>query len=250
MLEVTTEDRVVWLRIPHPVELGNSALRLAWELLDACAETETRDERPVAIVLTSGGPAFGIRPPGCAAECDAVAGLWGDATAAVSRLGAPTIAVLGGDALGPAWELALACDLRIAAADVSVGSPEIRWGRMPSAGGTQRLVRLAGIGTALRLLLLEEALPAMDALDLGLLHRVVPATELETALEELLAGFRAAAPLALAYAKEAAVHGADLPLQDGLRLEADLAALLQTTDDQAEGVNAFLERRTARFEGR
>src|SRR5262249_44333911 len=144
----------------------------------------------------------------------------------------------------------LACDLRLAAAHVRLGSPEVRWGRIPAAGGTQRLARLVGPATALRLLLLGEMLAAPTALELGLVHRVVPAAELDAASEAMPGELAAGAPLALAYAKEAVQRAGDLPLPDGLRLEADLAALLQTTHDRAEGLAAFRERRAPRFEAR
>src|SRR5439155_16888879 len=112
--------------------------------------------------------------------------------------------------------------------------------------GTQRLARLVGPATALRLLLLGEVLTAPTALELGLVHRVVPAAELDAACEGMLGELSAGGPLALAYAKEAVHRAGDLPLTDGLRLEADLAALLQTTHDRAEGLAAFRERRAPR----
>src|SRR5207302_10501658 len=114
----------------------------------------------------------------------------------------------------------------------------------------RRLRRLVGPAGALRLLRLGEVLDAPAAQAHGLLHRVVPATELDTAIEALLDGLRAAAPIALAYAKEAVHAAADTPLPAGLRLEADLATLLQTTADRAEGIAAFQARRAPRFEGR
>jgi enoyl-CoA hydratase len=241
---------VVRFSVAGPQSLGGASQYLAADFIEACAEIEAREERPVAVVLVCAGSAFFLTPPSCAVDCDGVGAAWADATAAVARLGPPTIAVLAGDALGPAWELALACDLRIAASHVRVGSPEIRWGRMPAAGGTQRLARLAGIGTALRLLLLGEVMSATQALEIGLLHQVVPADGLEPAAEVVLDRLRTAAPIALAYTKEAAIRGVELPLEDGLRLEADLAALLQTTQDRAEGVASFLQRRAPRYEGR
>jgi enoyl-CoA hydratase len=131
-----------------------------------------------------------------------------------------------------------------------VGSPEVRYGRLPRAGGAQRLARLVGAGRALPLLLLGELVPADEALRLRLLHVVVPHTALDARLEALVAGFRASAPIALAYAREAARDGSRLTLEAGLRLEADLTALLQTTADRAEGLASFKARRPPRFDGR
>ena len=252
MSVLTTNEResVIWLEASEPAEPGEAAARLGYQLADACVALEERAERPLAVVLRGGLRGFWLRPPRNAAECDAAGPGWAEAAAAIDRLSLPTIAVLEGEAIGPAWELALACDLRLAAADARVGSPEVAFGRLPAAGGTQRLTRLAGPAVALRLLLLGDVLAASDALALGLVHRVAPAAELDRQLEDLLAALRRGAPIALAYAREAVRAAADLPLAAGLRLEADLSALLQTTHDRAEGIDAFLERRPPRFEGR
>jgi enoyl-CoA hydratase len=204
----------------------------------------------VAVALVSEGAAFCAVPPRDAADCDAAANAWDRAADALARVGPPTLAVLAADALGPAWALALACDLRLAAREARVGSPEVRWGRLPAAGVTQRLPRLAGPGVALRLLLLGEVLGATDAHALGLVHRVAPAAALDATREELLGELRAAAPIALGYTKEAIHQALELPLPAGLRLEADLAALLQTTHDRVEGLTAYHQRRAPSFEAR
>lgn len=249
-LQVDDQQDVVFLRVPRAVRLGHDSDRLAWQLIDACKGIQERDDRPVAIALIGTGGAFAVLPAQSGADLDASAAAWREATAAVAGLAPPTIAAIGGDAIGPAFELALACDLRIAAEDAHLGAPEVRLGRMPSAGGTQRLARAIGRGVALRLLLLGERLPAAEAEQLGIVHRLASAGDLDLRLEELLNDLCAAAPIALAYTKEAIRHGIDLPLGTGLRLEADLAALLQTTDDRAEGIQAFKQGRAPRFEGR
>jgi enoyl-CoA hydratase len=250
VLEQTERERVVYLRVPWPAAPGAASTRLAGALVDACLAIAERPVPPAAVALVGGGDAYCVRPPRDAADCGAAAPAWAEATAAVAGLAPPTVAAIGGDAVGPAWELALACDLRLAAATARVGSPEVRWGRLPAAGGTQRLTRLVGPAEALRLLLLGDVLDGPAAQAHGLVHRVVPATALDTALEVLLDGLRAAAPIALAYAKEAIHAAVDTPLAAGLRLEADLATLLQTTADRAEGIAAFQARRASRFEGR
>jgi enoyl-CoA hydratase len=247
-LEVSEDGGIVYLRVPHPLPLGALAERLGWAIADACAQIDEREQPPAGVALVGGGSAFCVAPPRSGADCDALGPAWAGATAAVARLGPPTLAVLSGDAIGPAWELALACDLRLAGAAARVGSPEVRWGRMPAAGGTQRLVRLAGPAVALRVLLLGEVLAAPEALTLGLLHRVVAADAVAATQEDMLDGLRESAPIALGYAKEAVRQGTELPLAAGLRLEADLAALLQTTRDRAEGLTAFHERRAPRYE--
>jgi enoyl-CoA hydratase/carnithine racemase len=250
VLEISEDRQVVYLRVPSPAALGPDSARLAGQLVDACLAIAERQVPPVGVALVGGGAAFCAAPPRDAAECDAASPAWAEATAALGALGPPTVAAIGGDAIGPAWELALACDLRLAADTARVGSPEVRWGRIPAAGGTQRLTRLLGPAEALRLLLLSELLDAPRAAARGLLHRAVPAAELGSALEAALDQWRGAAPIALAYAKEAVHAAVETPLAAGLRLEADLASLLQTTADRAEGLAAFHARRTPRFSGR
>jgi enoyl-CoA hydratase/carnithine racemase len=249
-LDVSEQDGIILVRVAAPAGRGTAAARLAWAIVDACARIDEREAPPAAVALVSDGSAFCLEPPRSGADCDAVGSAWAAATAAVARLGPPTLAVIGGDAIGPAWELALACDLRLAVAEARVGSPEVRWGHMPVAGGTQRLVRLAGPAVALRLLLLGQVLTAGEAVALGLVHRVVAAEALESAQAELFDALRGSAPVALGYAKEAVRQGLELPREAGLRLEADLAALLQTTRDRAAGLAAYHERRAPHYKAR
>jgi enoyl-CoA hydratase/carnithine racemase len=250
LLDQAEQAGIVYLQVAAPVVGGPAVERLGWAIADACAALDEREVPPSGVALVGTGGAFCVQPPRSGAECDAVGPAWAAATAAVARLGPPTVAIIGGDAVGPAWELALACDLRLATTEARVGSPEARWGRLPAAGGTQRLVRLGGPALALRLLLLGELLTASEALVFGLVHRVAPAEGLAAAQETLLDALRAGAPVALGYTKEAVRQGLELPLEAGLRLEADLAALLLTTSDRAEGLAAFDARRTPRYEGR
>jgi enoyl-CoA hydratase/carnithine racemase len=240
----------VYLTLSEPVALGRESDRLAWQLVDACRAISEADEQPVGVALVGRGGAFFTAPPRSAADCDAASGAWRAATAALAGLGPPTVTAMQGEAAGPALELALAADLRVAAADAALGLPEVRFGRIPSAGGTQRLSRAVGQGTALRLLLLGEMMGAEEALALGLIHRVARSDALDACLEGLLDALRLGAPLALSFTKEAIRDGTDLPLRSGLTLEADLAALLQTTEDRARGISAFKERATPTFEGR
>jgi enoyl-CoA hydratase/carnithine racemase len=249
-VNVIEDHGVVCLRVPRPAKLGSESERLAWQIVDACTRTHERETPLAAVVLIGGGGAFCAHAPQSVEESAASSSVWRDATASIASVSAPTLAVLAGDAIGPAFELALACDIRVASDDVRIGAPEVGWGRMPAAGGTQRLTRLVGRGIALRMLLLGERLTAADAAGLGLVSRVAPAEDLEASLEGILDGLRTAGPTALAYTKEAIRAGSELPLKAGLALEADLAALLQTTRDRAEGIRAFKERRAPRFDGR
>jgi enoyl-CoA hydratase/carnithine racemase len=169
---------------------------------------------------------------------------------AMDRCWQPIIAAVNGFALGGGLELALACDIRVAAAGATLGLTEINLAIIPGGGGTQRLPRLIGRGKALELILTGARIPADEALRIGLVERVVPAGDALKAATELARSMAAKAPVALRYAKEAVVKGLELPLTDGLRLEGDLSTLLRTTEDRLEGAKAFLEKRAPRWTGR
>ena len=168
----------------------------------------------------------------------------------MDRCPQPLIAAINGYALGGGLELALACDIRVAAADARLGLTETTLGIIPGGGGTQRLPRLVGRGKALELILTGARIEAPEALRIGLVERLAPAGQALAAATELARALAARAPLALRYAKEAVVKGLELPLADGLRLENDLATLLRTTEDRLEGARAFLEKRPPRWTGR
>ena len=162
----------------------------------------------------------------------------------------PIIAAIRGVALGGGLELALACDIRIAAEDALLGLTEINLAIIPGGGGTQRLPRLIGRGKALEMILTGARIGATEALRLGLVERVVLAGDVLTAALELARDLAGKSPIALRYAKEAVVKGLQLPLADGVRLENDLATLLRTTEDRLEGARAFLEKRKPNWQGR
>jgi len=169
---------------------------------------------------------------------------------AMDRCPQPIIAAIRGFALGGGLELALACDIRIAAEDAQLGLTEINLAIIPGGGGTQRLPRLVGRGKALEMILTGARIGAAEALRIGLVERVVPVADLGGAAQELARTLADKAPVALRYAKEAVVKGLELPLADGLRLENDLATLLRTTEDRVEGAKAFLEKRKPRWTGK
>ena len=169
---------------------------------------------------------------------------------ALDRCPQPIIAAIRGYAFGGGLELALACDIRIAGEDAQLGLTEVNLAIIPGGGGTQRLPRLVGRGKALEMILTGARLPAAEAQRLGLVERVVPATEVLRAALDLARTLATKAPVALRYAKEAVVKGLELPLADGLRLEGDLSTLLRTTEDRVEGARAFLEKRSPRWTGR
>jgi enoyl-CoA hydratase/carnithine racemase len=169
--------------------------------------------------------------------------------AAVAAIEKPVIAAVNGDALGDGLELALACDVRIAAQNARFGLPEIEAGLIPSGGGTQRLPRIVGRGKALEMILTGETIDAPAALEYGLATKIVSADSLMTEVEALAKAMAAKAPVSLRYIKEAINKGLDLTMEQGLRLEADLYFLLHTTGDRTEGIKAFQQKRPPEFKG-
>jgi len=161
------------------------------------------------------------------------------------------VAAIAGHALGGGYELALACDLRIAAdGGYRIGLPEVTLGLLPGTGGTQRLPRLIGRGRALELMATGRTVTPREAERLGMVDRLVPTGELDEAVAALAGALAGGAPLAVAAVKRAVVGGADRPLADRLRHELDQLAPLFASDDAREGVTAFTEKRPARYAGR
>jgi enoyl-CoA hydratase/carnithine racemase len=157
------------------------------------------------------------------------------------------LAAIGGDCLEEGLELALACDVRIASANAKFRCDHVGAGRAPASGATQRLPRLAGPTLAARMILLGEEIDSGEALAAGLVSEL--AEDPQARAMELAQAIAERGPLAERYAKEALNRGLEMPLEQALRYETDLTMILQTTDDRAEGVRAFLEKRDPRFRG-
>ncbi len=214
------------------------------ELADFCEEIAWDEKSKVVLLTGAGENAFSIisnnkrsaRPYSFAEP--------------ISKMDRPVIAAIGGDATGQGLELALACDLRIAAETSRFGLPQINTGLIPWDGGTQRLSRIVGIGKALEMILTGEMIDAREAYRIGLINQVVSPGELMTVATEKAREMASKGPIASRYAKEAVCKGIDMTLEQGLRFEADLYLLLHTTKDRAEGITGFREKRTPRFEGR
>jgi enoyl-CoA hydratase/carnithine racemase len=168
----------------------------------------------------------------------------------LENLGKPVIAAINGYALGGGCELALACTLRVAAESARIGQPEITLGIIPGYGGTQRLARLVGKGVALELLLTGKHITAAEALQIGLVNRVVPAANLLSDAKALAAELAGKAPIAVQYIIEAVNRGLEVSFDKGQFLEATLFGLVASTDDMREGTKAFLDKRKPDFKGR
>jgi enoyl-CoA hydratase len=162
----------------------------------------------------------------------------------------PVIAMINGFCLGGGNELALACDLRVCSENARFSQPEINLGIMPGGGGTQRLTRLIGEGRAMEMVLSGEMIDAETAHRFGLVNHVYPSAELESETMKLASKIAEKAPIALQLCKEAVKFASRSNLDEGLRREVDLFAIVFSTEDKAEGVSAFLEKRKPEFKGR
>lgn len=162
----------------------------------------------------------------------------------------PVIAAINGACLAGGLEIALACDIRIAADHATFGLPEVRRGILPGAGGTQRLPRALPFGVALEMILTGEPIDAEAALRWGLVSRLAPAAELMDSAMEIAGRIAANGPLAVRAARDAVYQGAGLPLDQALRLEQFHAEPLRQSEDAQEGVRAFTEKRAPRFSGK
>ena len=161
----------------------------------------------------------------------------------------PVIAAVNGIAAGAGCELALAAHLRIASPNASFSLPEIKLGIIPGYGGTQRLAREVGQGRALEIMLTTRTVQSDEALRIGLINRIAPAAGLLPEAVRLAHEIAALAPLAIRACLHAVTKGTELPLREGLALEADLFASLFATQDMREGTRAFLEKRAPIFKG-
>jgi enoyl-CoA hydratase/carnithine racemase len=161
------------------------------------------------------------------------------------------IAAIAGHALGGGYEIALACDIRVAAeGSYQLGLPEVTLGLLPGTGGTQRLPRLIGRGRALDLMTTGRTVTPEEAARLGMVDRLVPAEALERVVGELATGLARGAPLAIAAVKRAVHDGLERPLADGLEVELAQVGPLFASEDAREGMTAFTEKRRATFAGR
>ncbi len=253
-LGLSVDGGVALVTIDRPAALNALNAELLLELA-AVFDLVEADVAVRALVVTGSGRAFvaGADVAELAPVADPFVGRETslgaqDVMNTLAALPFPTVAAINGFALGGGLELALACDLRVAAKGAKLGLPEVGLGLIPGYGGTQRLPRLIGVGRALDLILTGRHVPAEEALQLGLVSRVAD-DAVEAALELARQTLRNA-PVALGLAKEAVFRGLDVTLPQGLEIEADLFGMAVTTDDAREGTSAFLEKRRPDFQGR
>jgi enoyl-CoA hydratase len=239
----TKKGHIAHLTLNRPEADNAVNQQLAQELEEVCGQINQDDDIYVVIFTGAGDKAF------CSGGEMEPAEPRSRPAGAVAGIDRPVIAAINGDALGQGLELALSCDVRLASDRARFGMPQVAQGLIPMDGGTQWLPRIVGRGKALELLFTAATISAEEALDIGLVSRVVPPVELTSEVEALAENIATKGPLALRYIKEAVNKGLDMTLEQGLHLEADLYFLLHTTADRTEGIRAFLAKRPPRFRG-
>lgn len=248
---VERDGSIATITLDVPGKLNRVSMA-AREQLDATFVELGNDSDVAVVVLTGAGNAFTAggdiagfleRHP---EEVSRLA--WN--VAAPERCPKPVIAKLRGYVFGVGLELALACDFRVAAVDVELALPEVKLGMIPGSGGTQRLAHMIGVGRAKDVIMRGRRIGAEEALALGLVTDVVSADELDAAVRRLIAELAELSPLALATAKRILNLAYDAPLHVGLEVEGYGYAMLRSTHDFREGVEAFGEKRKPGFEGR
>jgi len=256
---ISTEQdgAVAVVTIDHPPVNALSAPLL--EELESEIDRLDHDEGVRAIVLKGAGERAFVAGADISEfpSLRAAATEEGGSARGIQKLGArmdaarkPFVAAIHGFCLGGGLELAMCCDIRVASDDAQLGQPEIKLGLIPGGGGTQRLPRLVGLGRALLLNMTGEFIDARTAYDWGLVERVVPKEELVDTALGLAKTIAERSPVAIGVLRELARTTRDLPLEEGLRREADGFRRCLASEDGAEGVAAFLEKREPQFTGR
>jgi len=254
-INVSRDGSLAIVELNRPAVLNAVATRTLQQLLSAF-QTLREDESVHGVLLTGAENVFAAGadlveiaslPP---LEATRFAELGQTVCLAMERLGKPLLAAVSGYALGAGLELALACDFVLAAEDAVFGFKEIEYGIIPGFGGTQRLPRLVGKSKAKELLFTAESVGAVEALRLRLVNRVYPAQQLRQEALSLLTTICSRGRLSLRLAKEVIDAGSDVNLAAACLMERDAFAVCFATEDQKEGMGAFVEKRKARFKGK
>ncbi len=251
MIALSHDDEFAILTLRRPAALNALSFDLIGQI-GACIRQAGRSSARALIVTGEGEKAFcagadikELQQRSLAAQREG-AELGQAVFALLDRLPIPSIALVNGYAFGGGCELALACTLRLALPNAKFGLPEVKLGLIPGYGGTQRLPRLVGSGRALELVMTGRTVAAEEALAIGLVNRIVQAPGLDAA-KAYAREFSSHGLRALQFAREAVQRAMDLPLQEGLRMEADLSTLAYRTHDAEEGMQAFVDKRKAQF---
>ncbi|GCE26136.1 enoyl-CoA hydratase [Dictyobacter alpinus] len=250
---IERKQRVAIVTLNRPRELNALNFQLVAELATALEELD-RDEAIGCIVLTGAGEkAFAagadIKEMADKTPIEMMIGGF-ESWERIRRIHTPTIAAVNGYALGGGCELALHCDIIMASDNARFGQPEIQLGVIPGAGGTQRLARTLGKYRTMEMVLTGSTVSAKELEGLGLVNHVVPQAELLNETLKLADKIASQAPIAARLAKEAVLAAFDTSLQDGLEIERKNFFLLFSTKDMREGMQAFIEKRKANFQGK
>jgi enoyl-CoA hydratase len=254
-LTVDHADAIATVTINRPDKLNALNATIIGEL-DRAFRSIAADDGVRAVILTGAGTKSFVAGADIA-ELAKMGPLTGirvsragqDAFRFMERMHKPVIAAVNGFALGGGLELALACHIRVASRTARFGLPEVKLGIIPGYGGTIRLPRLVGRGRALELILTGEMIDAEEAFRIGLVNRVHEPDALLDGARGLAAKIAANGPVAVGLALEAVDRAAATTTEDALVLESNLFGLLASTDDMREGMQAFLEKRSASFKG-
>ena len=250
------KDNVAWITFNRPDKLNAQNETLLSEITAALEKANDDDEVHVIVITGAGDRAFSA---GADISMLSKWGLidvikWTKTTRRpyefIREIPKPVIAMVNGIAVGGGTEISIACDIIIAAENAQFGQPEISVGLIPGGGGTQMLPRLVGEKKAKELIMTGDFISAEEALQLGLVNKVVPKEKLREAVDEVIGKLKSKSPAILKFAKLAVNKSLETPLSVGVQSEGDLLALCFGTEDQKEGAKAFLEKRPPRYTGR
>ena len=250
------EDGIGIVTINRPASLNALNGEVYTELYELFQEIENDAEVRVVILTGSGEKAFVAgsditeMQPQNSMEINSFVEKARMASDRIYTLSKPVIAAINGYALGGGCELTMCCDLRIASENARFGQPEINLGVIPGAGGTQRLTRLIGLTRAKELLYTGDMIDAQTAVDIGLVNEVVPEGKLMDEAKALAQKLLDKGAIALRLLKTATNSGINMNLISALDLEAECFSMCFSTEDQKEGMNAFIEKRKPKFQGK
>jgi enoyl-CoA hydratase len=253
-IRITIEEGIATIVVDRPSVKNALNLETVDEFHAALRDLAPQRDVGVLVITGGGESAFvsgaDINDIRARQRDDGLAAINSTLFSAVERFPRPTIAAVNGYALGGGCELALACDIRVAADTAKFGQPELGLGIIPGAGATQRLPRIVGRGWASHLILTGEIIDARQALEIGLVTAVMPASQLQVRTRELARRILRQGPLAARLAKLALAASSRVDLDSGLMIETLAQALCYASEDKQEGTTAFLEKRKARFTGK